>query len=275
MKRLIGCLFATWIGAVGAAQDDFNSRCGSSLPPKLAPTADTGVVIVDARLRAFAPVEMEIERAIAVLNGTQKGLGSRSSRYECTEFIVIPDLPAGRYRLSSLEGRVSSATLPERFLYPMPGDGYQVVNPHDWREGPQQYRVQPRRAPELEIEVTAGEVSYGPGRGGTQPRFQLTRSWSSWNRTPRERNWPAPACARWPGCRQSTSRCRRRPRRQRPRHPARRVRHGAQRSARAGCSPAPGSVDRGASYRCRRPGTAAAGSGATMASHAVRAGSVW
>ncbi len=29
----------------------------------------------------------------------------------------------------------------------MPGDGYQVVNPHDWREGPQRYRVQPRRAP--------------------------------------------------------------------------------------------------------------------------------
>lgn len=160
MKRLIGCLFATWIGAVGAVQDDFNSRCGSSLPPKLAPTADTGVVIVDATLRAFVPVEMEIGRAIAVLNGMQKGLGSRSSRYQCTEFIVIPDLPAGRYRLSSLEGWVSSAILPVRFLYPMPGDGYQVVNPHDWREGPQRYRVQPRRAPELEIEVTAGEVSY-------------------------------------------------------------------------------------------------------------------
>lgn len=160
MKRLIGCLFATCIGVAGAAEDDFNSRCGSSLPRQLAPTADTGVVIVDATLRAYVPVEMTIERAIAVLNGMQQGLGSRSSRYQCTEFMVIPDLPAGRYRLSSLEGRVSSATLPQRFLYPMPGDGYHVVNPHDWREGPQQYRVQPRRAPELEIEVKAGEVSY-------------------------------------------------------------------------------------------------------------------
>ncbi len=160
MKRLIGCLLAGLVGAVGAAEDNFNSRCGSSLPPKLAPTADTGVVIVDAALRAYVPVEMAVDRAIVVLSGQGKGLGSRSGRYQCTEFMIITDLPPGRYRLASLEGRVSSATLPERFLYPMPGDGYQVVNPHDWREGPQQYRVQTPRIPELEVEVKAGEVSY-------------------------------------------------------------------------------------------------------------------
>lgn len=160
MKRLIGCLLAGLVGAAGATEDDFNSRCGSSLPTKLVPTADTGVLIVDATLRAYAPVQIPVDRGIAVLSGIGRGLGSRSSRYQCTEFMVIPDLPPGRYRLASIEGWVSSATLPERFLYPMPGDGYQVVNPHDWREGPQLYRVQPRRAPELEIEVVAGQVSY-------------------------------------------------------------------------------------------------------------------
>ena len=160
MKRLIGCLLAAAVGLAHAAQDDFNSRCGSGLPAGLAPTADTGVVIVDAALRAYVPVEMPIPRGIAVLTGIGKGLGSRSSRYQCSEFMVMPQLPPGRYRLSSLEGLVSSAILPQRFLYPMPGDGYQVVNPHDWREGPQRYRVQPRRAPELEIEVKAGEVTY-------------------------------------------------------------------------------------------------------------------
>lgn len=161
MKRLIGCLLAaSVIGLAQAAGDDFNSRCGSGLPKNLAPTADTGVVIVDAALRAYVPVEMPIGRGIVTLTGIDKGLGSRSSRYQCTEFMVLPQLPPGRYRLSSLEGMVSSATLPERFLYPMPGDGYQVVNPHDWREGPQRYRVQPRRAPELEVEVKAGEVTY-------------------------------------------------------------------------------------------------------------------
>lgn len=161
MKRLIGCLLvASVVGLAQAAEDDFNSRCGSGLPKNLAPTADTGVVIVDAALRAYVPVEMPIGRGIVTLTGIDKGLGSRSSRYQCTEFMVLPQLPPGRYRLSSLEGMVSSATLPERFLYPMPGDGYQVVNPHDWREGPQRYRVQPRRAPELEVEVKAGEVTY-------------------------------------------------------------------------------------------------------------------
>lgn len=160
MKRLIGCLLAVSVGLAHAAEDDFNSRCGSGLPKELAPTADTGVVIVDAALRAYVPVEMPVQRGIVTLSGIGKGLGSRSSRYQCTEFMVMPDLPPGRYRLSSLEGMVSSAILPQRFLYPMPGDGYQVVNPHDWREGPQRYRVQPRRAPELEVEVKAGEVTY-------------------------------------------------------------------------------------------------------------------
>lgn len=160
MKRLIGCLLAASVGLAHAAEDDFNSRCGSGLPKSLAPTADTGVVIVDAALRAYVPVEMPVPRGIVTLSGTGKGLGSRSSRYQCTEFMVLPELAPGRYRLSSLEGMVSSAILPQRFLYPMPGDGYQVVNPHDWREGPQRYRVQPRRAPELEVEVKAGEVTY-------------------------------------------------------------------------------------------------------------------
>lgn len=160
MKCLIGCLLAASVGLAHAAEDDFNSRCGSGLPARLAPTADTGVVVLDATLRAYVPVEMPITRGIAVLTGTGKGLGSRSSRYQCAEFMVLPELPPGRYRLSSLEGLVSSAILPQRFLYPMPGDGYQVVNPHDWREGPQRYRVQPRRAPELEVEVKAGEVTY-------------------------------------------------------------------------------------------------------------------
>lgn len=160
MKRLTGFLLAVLTGITSAAADDFDSRCGQFVPQHIAPTADTGVVIVDAALRAYVPVEMAIDRGVAVLSGIGKGLGIHSSRYQCTEFMVIPGLAPGRYRLVSLEGRVSSIILTRRFLYPMPGDGYRVVNPHDWREGPQLYRVQPRRAPELEVEVRAGEVSY-------------------------------------------------------------------------------------------------------------------
>lgn len=160
MKRLIGYLLAGLVCVAGAAEDDFDSRCGRLLPERIAPTARTGVVIVDATLRAYVPVETTIDRGVAVLSGIGQGLGTHSSRYQCTEFMVIPELLPGRYRLVSIEGRVSSFTLPKRFLYPMPGDGYQVVNPHDWREGPQLYRVQPRRAPELQIEVSAGKVSY-------------------------------------------------------------------------------------------------------------------
>ncbi|WP_372720545.1 hypothetical protein [Immundisolibacter sp.] len=163
MKRLIGCLLTALIGttsAVSAVEDDFNSRCGSSVPPQITPGTDTGVVIVDAALRAYVPVEMMVDRGIAVLSSLERGIGSRASRYQCTELMVIPNLPPGRYRLVSLEGQVSSMTLPQRFLYPMPGDGYQVVNPHDWRQGPQTYRVQLPRLPELEVEVKAGAVSY-------------------------------------------------------------------------------------------------------------------
>lgn len=160
MKRLIGCLLAALVETASATGDDFDHRCGRLLPQRLTPTAETGVVIVDAALRAYAPVEMTIDRGVAVLSGIGKGLGVHSSRYQCTEFMVMPDLQPGRYRLVSIEGRVSSSILSQRFLYPMPGDGYQVVNPHDWREGPQLYRVQPRRTPELEVEVRAGEVSY-------------------------------------------------------------------------------------------------------------------
>lgn len=160
MKRLIGCLLAALVGTASAAGDDFDNRCGRLLPQRLISSAQTGAVIVDAALRAYAPVEMTIDRGVAVLSGIGKGLGIHRSDYQCTEFMVMPDLPPGRYRLVSIEGRVSSSILPQRFLYPMPGDGYRVVNPHDWREGPQLYRVQPRRAPELEIEVRAGEVSY-------------------------------------------------------------------------------------------------------------------
>lgn len=160
MKRLTGFLLAGLIGIAGAAADDFEDRCAALLPERLAPTADTGVVIVDVALRAYTPVETTIDHGVAVLSGIGKGLGIHNSRYQCTEFMVIPGLAPGRYRLVSLEGRISSITLTRRFLYPMPGDGYRIVNPHDWREGPQLYRVQPRRAPELEVEVRAGEVSY-------------------------------------------------------------------------------------------------------------------
>ena len=160
MKHLIGCLLAGLIGVADAAGDDFDSRCDQFMPQRIAPTAQTGVVIVDAAVRAYTPVETAIDHGVAVLSGIGKGLGIHRSGYQCTEFMVIPDLAPGRYRLVSLEGRISSITLTRRFLYPMPGDGYRIVNPHDWREGPQLYRVQPRRAPELEVEVRAGEVSY-------------------------------------------------------------------------------------------------------------------
>lgn len=160
MKHLLGCLLACAIGTAAASEDDFDSRCGPLLPARLAPTADTGVVIVDAALRAYIPVEMPIERGVAALAGLGKRPGIHSSAYQCLDFTVIAGLPAGRYRLSSIEGQVSSITLTQRFLYPMPGDGYQIINPHDWREGPQRYRVQPRRTPDLEIDVQAGAVSY-------------------------------------------------------------------------------------------------------------------
>jgi hypothetical protein len=160
MKHLIGCLLAGLSGVAGAAGDDFDSRCGQFVPQRIAPTAQTGVVIVDAALRAYVPVQMTIDHGVAVLSGIGKGLGIHSSGYQCTQFMILADLPPGRYRLVALEGRISSITLTRRFLYPMPGDGYQIVNPHDWREGPQLYRVQPRRRPELEVEVRAGEVSY-------------------------------------------------------------------------------------------------------------------
>lgn len=158
MKRLIACLFAAWAGV--AAADDFDRRCAGLLPDALAPTASTGVVVIDATLRAYTPAEVVIGQAVAVLSGTGSGLGIHNSAYQCSDFIVMPGLAPGRYRLTSLEGRISSLTLSRRFLYPLPNDGYQVVNPHDWREGPQLYRVEPRRAPELEVEVRAGAVSY-------------------------------------------------------------------------------------------------------------------
>ncbi|MDD3652215.1 hypothetical protein [Immundisolibacter sp.] len=160
MKRLLGCLLVCLLTAAAAGEDDFDRRCGPFQAQRLAPSADTGVVIVDALLRAYAPVEITLDYGVAVLRGIGKGLGVHSSAYSCTDFMVIAGLRPGRYRLSALEARISSVTLPQRFLYPMPNDGYQIVNPHDWREGPQLYRVQPPRTPELQVEVSAGEVSY-------------------------------------------------------------------------------------------------------------------
>ena len=159
MKRLIACLFAAWSG-VAAADDDFAHRCAGLLPDALAPTASTGVVILDATLRAYTPAEVVIGKALAVLAGTTSGLGTHNSAYQCSDFIVMPGLAPGRYRLTSLDGRISSLTLSQRFLYPLPNDGYRIVNPHHWREGSQLYRVEPRRAPELEVDVRAGAVSY-------------------------------------------------------------------------------------------------------------------
>lgn len=160
MKRLIGWLLAALLGGTATADDTFEQRCARWLPQPLAPTADTGVLIVDAALRAYIPAELDIGYGRATLTGIGKGLGTHTSDYQCMDFVVIPGLAPGRYRLSALEGQISSLTLSQRFLFPMPGDGYRVVNPHDWREGPQRYRVQPRRTPELEIEVRAGEVGY-------------------------------------------------------------------------------------------------------------------
>lgn len=160
MKRLIGWLVAALLGGTAAADDTFEQRCARWLPQPLAPTADTGVVIVDAELRAYVPAELDIEYGRATLTGIGKGLGTHTSDYQCMRFVVIPGLAPGRYRLSALDGQISGLTLSQRFLFPMPGDGYQVVNPHDWREGPQHYRVQPPRTPALEVEVKAGAVSY-------------------------------------------------------------------------------------------------------------------
>lgn len=160
MKRLTGWLLAALIGGTAAADDSFEQRCARWLPQPLAPTADTGVVIIDAALRAYVPAELDIEYGRATLTGIGTGLGTHTSDYQCMRFVVIPGLAPGRYRLSALEGQISGLTVSQRFLFPMPGDGYQVVNPHDWREGPQRYRVQPPRTPALEVEVKAGAVSY-------------------------------------------------------------------------------------------------------------------
>ena len=47
--------------------------------------------------------------------GIGKGLGIHSSGYQCTQFMILADLPPGRYRLVALEGRISSITLTRRF----------------------------------------------------------------------------------------------------------------------------------------------------------------
>lgn len=121
-------------------------------------TEATGELIVSATVRAFTPVQVVPSSARAIVAGPLPGGRIHAGTVGPLPCLTLGPLAPGRYRLHSLETRISTFTARLRFLLPEPDDGYRV--PGERRLGGfQLYRVLVPRAAEFEVEVLPGQRS--------------------------------------------------------------------------------------------------------------------
>lgn len=135
--------------------------CLWAVPPAYAteaPGEPAGELIVSATVRAFTPVQVVAISARAIVAGPLPRGRTHAGPVGPLPCLVLGALPPGRYRLHSLEARISTFTARLRFLLPDPDDGYRV--PGERRLGGfQLYRVLVPRAAEFEVEVLPGQRS--------------------------------------------------------------------------------------------------------------------
>lgn len=123
----------------------------------LADSPDTGRVVVHTALLAHMRISVPVNPVKVTLSGIGNHLPILTSDVQCANLVVFNQVPPGEYRLQSMEGNVSVFTAPERFLFPLPGDGYRLIF-----TGGQSalYRVTVPRDLAAIIDVRAGETSF-------------------------------------------------------------------------------------------------------------------
>jgi hypothetical protein len=128
---------------------------GLAAPGSACASGAGGSLAVFATVRAFIPAEVTLTQARAIVVGPLPGGGVHTGAAADTPCLPLGNLPAGRYRLRALEGRISTFTARPRFLFPDPDDGYRVPGERKL-DGFQLYRVLVPERAEFEVDVKPG-----------------------------------------------------------------------------------------------------------------------
>ena len=147
--------------------------------PTLGSNVDTGRLIIHASLVAHMRISMPVNPVRITVTGLGENLPIVTSEPQCSDLVVIDQLPPGDYRLQSIEGNVDLFTAPKRFLHPLPGDGYRLI-----LTGASQglYRVPVARDLDAVVTIKAGETAlFGSLNISANPRriWAIDINWDS------------------------------------------------------------------------------------------------
>lgn len=149
---LLLCFFSTQ----SAAGDEPPQWC-QQLLPQLEQNSELGRLVISSQLVAHMRIGVPINPVSITLTGIGKDMPVVTSSPQCSAAVVFDQLPPGQYRIASIEGSLNLLTAPNRFLYPLPGDGYRIIF-----TGGQTalYRVPVPHELSPIVEVTAGQTSF-------------------------------------------------------------------------------------------------------------------
>lgn len=149
---LLICMFSNQ----SVATDTPPEWCRSLLPP-LEHNVEQGRLVISSQLVAHMRIGVPIDPVTITLTGIGEDMPVVTSSLQCSSAVVFDQLPPGQYRIVSIEGSLNILTAPNRFLYPLPEDGYRVIF-----TGGQTaiYRVPVPRKLSPIVEVTAGQTNF-------------------------------------------------------------------------------------------------------------------
>ena len=111
---------------VPAADNAAPEWCANYRVP-LTDNTNHGRAVVSASLLANMRLSIPINPVKVTLVGVGNHLPVVTSQLQCSNLVVFDQLPPGEYRIRSIEGNIDLFTAPERFLFPLPQDGYQLI----------------------------------------------------------------------------------------------------------------------------------------------------
>lgn len=151
------CLLLLYLFSTHAIASDAPPEWCRQLLPELEQSSDLGRLVISSQLIAHMRIGVPVDPVSITLTGVGENLPVVTSSPQCSAAVVFDQLPPGQYRIASIEGSLNILTAPNRFLYPLPGDGYRIIF-----TGGQTalYRVPVPHELSPVVEVTAGETSF-------------------------------------------------------------------------------------------------------------------
>ena len=149
---LLLCMFSSQ----SIAGDEPPEWCHQLLP-QLEQHSELGRLVISSQLVAHMRIGVPVNPVSITLTGVGKDMPVVTSSPQCSAAVVFDQLPPGQYRIASIEGSLNILTAPNRFLYPLPGDGYRIIFTGGQTA---RYRVPVPHELSSIVEVTAGQTSF-------------------------------------------------------------------------------------------------------------------